>query len=168
MPAQTAGVFGSRRDMLMLGVFLGLCFAVSAAGGAVTAGSVTTWYPTLIKPSFNPPSWAFAPVWTLLYIFMAVAGWRVWRFSGGTVRRTALGMFALQLALNCAWSFLFFGARDIGLALIDIGALLAAIVITTILFWRINRVAGWLFVPYIAWVAYASVLNAALWMLNPA
>lgn len=154
------------RDVLALVVFLALCFAVSAIGGAITATSVDAWYQTLRKPSFNPPDWVFAPVWTALYIAMAVAGWRVWRRPRAEPRQAALTLFGVQLALNLAWSFLFFGYQRIGLALIDIALLLLAIVATAVVFWRIDRPAGALFVPYALWVAYAAVLNAALWRLN--
>ncbi|NIR28387.1 MAG: tryptophan-rich sensory protein [Gammaproteobacteria bacterium] len=145
---------------------MALCFAVSGIGGGVTATSVDTWYQTLQKPSFNPPDWVFAPVWTALYLLMAIAGWRVWRRARAEPRQAALTLFGAQLGLNLAWSFLFFGFQRIGLALLDIVVLLLAIIITTVLFWRIDRLAGALFVPYALWVAYATVLNAALWSLN--
>lgn len=132
----------------------------------MTATSVGTWYAGLAKPAFNPPNWGFGPVWTALYLMLAVAGWRVWRRRGAGGVRLALGALALQLALNLGWSFLFFGARLIGAALAEIALLLAAILATAVLFWRIDRVAGALFVPYAAWVAFATVLNAALWRLN--
>lgn len=153
--------------MLALFAFVVLCLVVSVLGGAVTATSVTTWYPTLVKPSFNPPNWAFAPVWTILYICMAVAAWRVWRQKTADGRRLALIAFGVQLALNLAWSFIFFGAQWIGLAMVEIAALLLAIIATAVLFWRIDRPAGLLFVPYIAWVGYATTLNVSLWILNP-
>ena len=153
------------RDAVVLLGFVALCLAVAAAGGAVTASSVGTWYAGLAKPSFNPPNWVFGPVWTALYLMMAFAGWRVWRRRGGDAR-LALGAWALQLALNLCWSLLFFGARLIGAALVEIAVLFAAIVATALLFWRIDRVAGALLVPYAAWVAFAALLNAALWRLN--
>jgi tryptophan-rich sensory protein len=134
----------------------------------VTASSVGTWYAGLAKPSFNPPNWVFGPVWTALYLMMAVAGWRVWRRRGADARLAmrALGAWALQLALNLCWSLVFFGARLIGAALVEIAVLFAAIVVTALLFWRIDRVAGALLIPYAAWVAFAALLNAALWRLN--
>lgn len=156
---------GRTSDLLGLAAFLALCLAVSAAGGWVTAGSVTTWYPTLHKPAFNPPNWVFAPVWTTLYLMIAVAGWRVWR-SRALATRTALAAYAVQLTLNLLWSFIFFGAHLIGAALADIALLFAAICINAVLFRRIDRVAGWLLVPYAAWVAFACLLNYALWRLN--
>ncbi len=131
-----------------------------------TASSVGTWYQTLAKPSFNPPDWVFAPVWTTLYILMGVAGWLVWRASGWGRATSALVLFAVQLALNLAWSFLFFGGRHIGLALIEIVLVLAAIVVTAFLFRRHSGWAALLLLPYAAWVSFATVLNAALWRLN--
>jgi translocator protein len=157
---------GARRDVLGLAVFLLLCLVASGIGGAITAGSVGTWYPTLEKPPFNPPDWVFAPVWTLLYIFMAVAGWRVWRTPPSAARRNALLLFAVQLVLNVLWSLLFFGLRSIGMALVEIVTLLLAIIATTVIFWRLDRLAGALFAPYVLWVGYAAVLNFSLWLLN--
>ena len=154
------------RDTVGFSVFLALCLAVAAVGGAVTASSVGTWYPTLAKPAFNPPNWIFAPVWTTLYFLMAIAAWRVWRRDGLRQARWALALFALQLGLNLAWSVLFFGMRMIGAALVEVVVLLLAIVATTLVFWQRDRVAGMLFLPYAAWVAFATVLNAALWRLN--
>ena len=154
------------RDVLGLAAFLVLCLAVSGIGAAVTATSVGTWYQALHKPAFNPPDWIFAPVWTTLYILMAIAGWRVWRQAGFETGRKALTVFMVQLALNLAWSFIFFGQQRIGLALIEIAILLLVIIATTVLFWRIDRWAGVLFLPYVLWVAFATVLNASLWWLN--
>ena len=154
------------QEVLGLVVFLAVCLAVSALGGLLTASSVDNWYTTLNKPTFNPPNWVFAPVWTTLYVLMAIAGWRIWRSSGPAVRRWPLIVFGAQLALNLLWSLLFFGLQQIGLALLDIWLLLFAISVNTVLFWRIDRLAGWFFVPYVLWVGFASVLNLSLWLLN--
>ena len=148
---------------LMLAGFLVVTFGVTAIGGLATSGSVRYWYPTLAKPAWTPPSWLFGPVWTLLYAMMAVAAWMAWRragWSGGLV------LFGVQLALNAAWSPLFFGWHRIDLALADIVLLWAAIMATTVAFWKATPVAGWLFVPYLLWVTFASGLNFALWRLN--
>lgn len=162
-----AGFFPSgRRDLAGLAGFVAGCLVVSAIGGAITARSVGTWYQSLQKPPFNPPDWVFAPVWTTLFVLMAVAAWRVWRRARTGSRRTALMVFAGQLGLNLAWSVLFFGLRRIDLALVEVAVLLLVLVANTVLFWRIDRLAGALFVPYVLWVAYAAVLNAALWALN--
>ncbi len=154
------------QDILGLVVFVTLCAAVSIVGGAVTATSVTTWYQALEKPVFNPPDWLFPIVWTILYLMIAIAGWRVWRRAPIAATRPALAVFAVQLALNLGWSFLFFGFQRIGLALAEIVILWLAIAATAVLFWRIDRWAGALLAPYLAWVAYATALNAALWVLN--
>jgi len=153
-------------DLLGLGGFLVLCLAISAIGGWVTADSVGTWYRTLQKPVFNPPDWVFAPVWILLYLLIALAGWRVWRRVGLSGARAGMVAYSAQLALNLAWSFLFFGGRLIGIALAEILLLLVVIGVNAVLFWRVDRLAGWLLVPYVAWVAFACVLNFALWRLN--
>lgn len=155
-----------RRDLPSLLVFLASCFAVAALGGAATASSVGTWYQALAKPAFNPPDWVFAPVWSLLYLTIALAGWRVWRRRARAGARAALAVYALQLALNLGWSLVFFGARQIGAALVEIALLLAAIAATQVLFYRVDRPAAWLLAPYAGWVAFAALLNAALWHLN--
>ena len=143
--------------------FILACLAIGGLGGWVTSGSVATWFPTLNKPPFNPPAWVFGPVWTTLYVMMGVAAWRVWRKAGWG---TALNLFAAQLALNCAWSFLFFGLQSPGLALLDIVPLLALILLTIRAFWPIDRIAGGLLMPYAAWVSFATLLNASIWWLN--
>ena len=154
------------RDYAGLAVFIALNAAVSALGGWATAESVGTWYVTLQKPPFNPPNWVFAPVWSALYLMIAIAGWRAWRRATGQQRNLAFTAYAVQLALNLSWSFVFFGARLIGPALAVIAALLVAILANAFLFWRIDRAAGALLMPYVAWVSFATLLNAALWWLN--
>ncbi|MBN33867.1 MAG: TspO protein [Rhodospirillaceae bacterium] len=154
------------RDLFGLLAFITLCLAVSGGGGAITATSVDTWYQALEKPPFNPPDWLFAPVWTTLYILMGIAAWRVWRLRSFEATRMAFAVFGAQLCLNLAWSFLFFALQRIDLALLEIIILLIAIITNTIVFWRIERLAGLLFVPYAVWVTYATILNAALWLLN--
>ncbi len=155
-----------RRDYLALAGFIALCASVSAAGGVVTATSVGGWYQTLAKPPFNPPDWLFGPVWTVLYLFIAIAGWRLWRSALGPARRTALTIYFVQLVVNLAWSFLFFGAWMIGAAFVDIAVLVLLIGACIVLFWRVDRWAALLFIPYGLWVAFASILNCSLWLLN--
>jgi benzodiazapine receptor len=154
------------KDYTALALFILLNAAISALGGWATAGSVDTWYLTLGKPPFNPPNWIFAPVWSALYVMIAIAGWRAWRRAEGRQRYLALTAYAVQLALNLSWSFVFFGARLIGPALAVIAVLLVAILANAFLFWRIDRAAGALLMPYAAWVSFATLLNAALWWLN--
>lgn len=157
---------GRSRDLLGLGVFVLVCLGISALGGWVTSGSVDTWYQALQKPPFNPPDWLFAPVWTLLYLMIAISGWRAWRSPAHDRLRVAMAAYAAQLALNLAWSWVFFGGRLIGPAFAVILLLLLAISVNAALFWRVDRLAGWLFLPYAAWVAFAAALNFALWRLN--
>ena len=155
-----------RHDLLALGAFLVLCLGIGALASIATAQNVGTWYQRLAKPPFNPPDWVFAPVWTTLYVLIAIAGWRVWRRRRLAGAPLEFGAYATQLALNLAWSFLFFGQRMIGVALVEIVLLLVAIALNATLFWRVDRPAGWLLAPYAAWVAFACLLNFALWRLN--
>jgi benzodiazapine receptor len=150
----------------MLVVFVGLCLAVGALGGWVTADSVKTWYTTINKPSFTPPNWVFGPVWTVLYVLMGIAGWRVWCKARPDQLRVPLALFAVQLALNLAWSVVFFGAHRIGGAVLVIVGLEAAILATMVAFRRIDGLAALLLVPYALWVVFAAVLNIAAWQLN--
>ncbi len=158
------------RSVLVLVLFLVACFAVAAFGGQFAPGA---WYAGLAKPAWNPPSWVFAPVWTVLYALMAVAGWLAWRTreparapGAAPDRALALGAFALQLVLNGAWSWLFFGLHRPGVAFAEIVALWLAILVTVVLFWRLRPLAGALLLPYLAWVGFAAALNLALWRLN--
>ena len=153
-------------EIISLIVFLIVCLSVSGVGGAITATSVDTWYQALEKPAFNPPDWVFAPVWTALYLFMGVAAWRIWRFRALKAAHIALVVFGLQLCLNVGWSFLFFGLQKINFALVEIVILLFVIISNMFLFWRLDRFAGSLFVPYVARVSYATILNASLSFLN--
>ena len=154
----------SPRDILYLAGFVGLCLAVGGVSGNSLSAGVREWFPTLVKPSFNPPSWVFAPVWTVLYIMMGIAAWLVWR-QGGDIT-LALWMFFIQLALNFLWSFLFFNLHRLDIALVDITALWIGIAATLYLFWNVDMRAGLLLVPYLAWVSFASLLNASFWRLN--
>lgn len=146
--------------------FVALCLGVAAIGGWATSISVGGWYQTLDKPRWTPPDRVFAPVWTIIYSMMAVAGYRVWRRAGVKAGHSALALFGVQLALNLLWSILFFGLQRTGLALLDIVLLWTAIAATAVAFWRIDRLAGILLLPYMVWVTYAVVLNAAIWHLN--
>jgi tryptophan-rich sensory protein len=140
--------------------------AVGAAASLVTVPNIASWFPDLVKPSFNPPGWLFAPVWVALYLLMAVAAWRVWRERG--LRSAPLLLYAMQLALNFAWAFIFFGAHRLGLALGEIATLLLFVIATTIAFWRADRLAGAMMLPYVAWVSFATLLNYEFWILNGA
>ena len=156
-----------RRSLIALGGFLVVCFLVAGLAGAVTNPKIPTWYAGLEKPAFTPPNWLFGPVWALLYAMMAVAAWRVWRTQGEPeLRRRALAVFGAQLALNCIWSFAFFGAESPLAGLLVILALEALILWTILLFARLDRTAALLMAPYAAWVAYAAALNLAIHALN--
>jgi len=138
---------------------------VGGLGGIATASSVKTWYPTLKKPSWNPPGWLFGPVWTTLYILMGVASWRVWQKQARPSHR-ALVWYGFQLGLNGMWSILFFGLRQPGAAFAEVIVLWAAILATAIKFCQIDRLAGALLVPYQLWVSFATALNGVVWWLN--
>ncbi len=151
------------RDWLALAGFVVLCLAVGALGGWATAQSVAEWYPTLNKPTWTPPPWVFAPVWTMLYILMGLAAWLVWRKGNA---RTAMVLFGVQLLLNLAWSFLFFGARSPGLGLVDIVVLWLAIAAMIFAYFSKSRPAALMMLPYLAWVSFATALNVAIYALN--
>jgi benzodiazapine receptor len=146
--------------------FLAVTFAAAAIGSAATFKSVGTWYPTLIKPAWNPPAWIFGPVWTTLYFAMAVAAWRVWRLVAREETGAVLRLYGFQLVLNALWSVLFFGLQKPGWALAEI--ILFWIVLIAILrrFWRVDPVAGVLWSAYVGWVTFATALNSAIWALN--
>jgi translocator protein len=153
------------KEWLGWGVFVAICFLAAAIGSWFTAGSVKTWYPTLLKPG-TPPAWLFGPVWTTLYLLMGTAAWLVWRQRSEADVTPALALFFAQLALNATWSFLFFGLHRPGLALLEILALLAGIIATMATFALLSRLAFWLMAPYVAWVSYATFLNFGIWRLN--
>ncbi|TKC10843.1 tryptophan-rich sensory protein [Pedobacter polaris] len=154
-------------EFLPFVIFLIIPLAIGAIGGFFTMESVKTWYTTLNKPTFNPPNWVFGPVWTTLYVLMGIASYLVWKQRSIVAGyKWAFGIYFLQLALNLMWSFLFFYQHQIGLALIEIGLLLVTIIINAFIFYRINKVAGLLFIPYILWVSFASYLTYSIFILN--
>jgi benzodiazapine receptor len=149
-------------------IALAVCLSVGYSASVITRPSIATWYVDLIKPSFNPPNWVFMPAWTLLYILMAVAAGLVWdkiKEQNQEVK-TALGFFLIQLTLNAIWSYVFFGLKNPLLALIEIALLELMIYETYLKFIKINKTAGYLLIPYMAWVAFAGILNASIWWLN--
>ena len=199
----------ARRPLLF---FLLATLAVGALASAFTEPNIRGWYGGLLHPALTPPDWVFAPVWTALYVLMAVAAWRVWRqlgsaslarealgrgsrpsepsaaagpggpkargsgrpFAGPTasldgwgLMNIEMGAYGAQLVFNFGWSAIFFGAHRIGLALADISFLVLLVLITTLLFWRRDRIAGLLFLPYLGWTAFTTVQNQGLWALNP-
>ncbi|HEY3705191.1 MAG TPA: TspO/MBR family protein [Terracidiphilus sp.] len=143
-----------------------LCQGAGFMGARFTAPEIPAWYRTLRKPSFNPPSWIFGPVWTLLYLLMGIAAWRITQTPGSALRSAALGVFGLQLALNLLWSWIFFRRHALAAALGEVLVLWIAIAATTFLFARVDSPAAWLLAPYLAWTAFAALLNAAILRLN--
>ncbi|QFZ17957.1 TspO/MBR family protein [Saccharothrix syringae] len=152
----------ARRPLAGLAVFVA-AVAATAVVGALAATSAPAEYERLVTPSWAPPAWLFGPVWTALYALVAVSGWLFWKRFGAT---RELGLFAVQLVLNAAWTPLFFAAGRYGWALVDIVALLVAVAALVVLFGRRHRLAAWLLVPYLAWVAFATALNAGILALN--
>lgn len=155
----------SNTAKLVLSVIL--CVSVGALGSIVTAPEIQGWYSHLLKPSWNPPNWLFAPVWTALYILMGIALSLIWKAGANNdVKQWAVLVFAVQLALNFLWSYIFFHEHLPGWAFVEIVVLWLLILCCIIAVARINRVAAWLLVPYISWVSFAAVLNYAVWKLN--
>jgi tryptophan-rich sensory protein len=153
----------SGRSLLGLIVALALTFSAGYVGSRFPPDER---YAALEKPPWNPPGWLFGPVWGTLYLLMAIAAWLVWRESGFPGAAIPLGLFVVQLVLNAAWSWVFFGRNQLGLALAEILVLWVAILGTIIAFWRVRPISGILLVPYLLWVTFAAVLNATLWRLN--
>lgn len=151
----------------VLALLILLCLFVEVAGGWFTQSHVNTWYPTLIKPSWTPPAWIFGPVWTILYLLMAISMWLIWnreQLSGYHFQPYLL--FAVQLGLNLAWSFFFFYLKNPFFGLINIALLIVALSATIYSFWKISRLAAFLLMPYWIWLVYAASINAAIWWLN--
>jgi translocator protein len=155
------------RDLSRLFICVGTVLLASAVGSFATVRSIPTWYKGLAKPSFNPPGWLFGPAWMVLYLLMAVAAWLVWKQGLGAAGvKLALAVFLAQLILNALWSILFFGLRSPLAGLVEIVVLWLAILATIVLFFRVSVPAGFMLLPYIAWVSFAAVLNAAIFGLN--
>lgn len=143
-----------------------LCEAVGIVGALTTATGDSPWYQALEKPVFQPPSWVFGPVWTVLYALMGIAAWRVWRRRRDVAVGGAMGLFVVQLVLNGIWTPVFFGAHRIRLALVILVALVVVLTATIRSFRRVDPLAAGLLVPYLLWVLFATVLNASIVALN--
>jgi benzodiazapine receptor len=154
------------RDRIALGIFIAITLAVEIAASLFTASSVGGWYVGLRKPSRTPPGWLFGPVWTALYLAMAVAAWLVFTERARTSVSLPLWLFAIQLVLNGAWSALFFGLRNPAFGLAEILVLWVFVLLTLLSFWSVRPLAGALLIPYQLWVTYAAALNFAIWRLN--
>lgn len=150
----------------LLGSLL-ITFGASAIGSYLTTPSIKTWYATINQTSLTPPNWVFGPVWTILFLLMAIALYMVWSDRNKKkTRHQAVRLFFAQLIANVAWSGLFFGLHNIGLAFIEIMFLLILITYCLLAFYRLNKTAGWLLFPYFLWVSFATVLNLSLWLAN--
>jgi translocator protein len=156
----------SKQPLLGLAAWLLLSFA--AAGlGAIASVDAAAFYRQLILPAWAPPGWLFGPVWSVLYLCMAIAAWLVWRARGFDGARTALVLFLLQLGANTLWSWLFFAWRIGVLAFVDVIGLWVLIIATLFAFWRVQRVAAALLIPYLVWVTFAAALTYSVWRNNP-
>jgi tryptophan-rich sensory protein len=140
---------------------------IAAAIGAAASVNASSFYAQLVQPGWAPPAWVFGPVWTALYLMIGIAAWLVWRVAGFRAARLGLVLFLSQLGLNALWSWLFFGWHRGALAFADILVLWILIGATLVAFWRVRAIAGWLLVPYLLWVSFATVLNFSIWQLNP-
>lgn len=156
-----------RFNFIALIINLAIPLAIGALGAYFTASSVDTWFKTVNKPSFNPPDSVFGPVWTFLYILMGLSAYLVWqkRDQIAHVPRTA-AIYLIQLVLNLAWSFIFFYAHELGIAVIEIVVLWIVIIINAFTFYKIDKTAGLLFIPYILWVSFATILTYNIFVLN--
>ena len=156
----------SHTHLIVLFVFIIVCLGVGGLGAIATTPEIDGWYRTIAKPSWNPPGYVFGPVWTTLFVLMGIAAWLVWKGKGFKEAKIPLGLFAAQLLLNVAWSWIFFNRHQLGWAFAEILILWLAIAVTTIAFFKETKVAGALMLPYLAWVSFAAVLNFTIWRLN--
>ncbi len=155
------------KKFIKLVLSLIICLSAGFIGSIFTRQSVSTWYPTINKPSFNPPNWIFSPVWTTLFILMGIALFLVWQKGlSEKTNRFAFIIFIIQLIFNMAWSLAFFGLKSPFLGFLVIIVLLLLILLTIMKFFKVSKVAGWLLIPYILWVSFATVLNFSIWILN--
>jgi benzodiazapine receptor len=150
-------------NSLKVAIFLFICFLPGIIGLQFSPGQ---WYTALSKPSWTPPGWIFAPVWTILYFMIGISGYWAWNTSDSRNRKAAFCVFALQLALNATWSWVFFGLHNISVSVINILALWVFILMNIVFFYRLSAVAGYLLIPYLVWVSFAAVLNWSIWRLN--
>ncbi|MCH5585677.1 tryptophan-rich sensory protein [Shimazuella sp. AN120528] len=156
-----------RHAILSFSVFLSICFSVALIGALMTEIGENSWFTGLQKPTFQPPNWIFGPVWTVLYILIAISGWLVYIQERTPIRKFVLQVYAAQLILNLLWTFLFFGLHSLILSLVDIFILVFTIFYYIVISRNLSKWAALLFVPYAIWVTFAALLNLSLWMLNP-
>jgi tryptophan-rich sensory protein len=158
----------AKKVSILFGVIVSVLIAQMAGfiGSFFTAPSIQSWYVFLEKPFFAPPNWLFAPAWITLYVLMGIAAFLVWRKRSVVGAKLALWLYGVQLALNALWSIIFFGMRNPGLAFVEIVVLWFLILVVTLKFLKVKKVAGYLFVPYLLWVSFAAILNFTVWRLN--
>lgn len=156
----------NRARLVGLVVFLFACLGAGGLGAIATTPEIDGWYRTIEKPAWNPPDYVFGPVWTTLFVMMAVAAWLIWQSAGWKAAALPMTLFGIQLALNVGWSWIFFGMHAPGWAFAEIIILWLAIAATTATFFKRSPIAGWLMVPYLSWVSFASVLNFTIWQMN--
>lgn len=152
---------------LKLVISIVVCLAVGGTGSFFTISEITNWYSTINKPTFNPPNYLFGPVWTTLYIFMAIAFWLIWKSDAqNNLKKKAMLLFGIQLVLNFFWSIIFFNFHQLGFASIEIVLMWIFILLTILAFYPISKTAAYLLVPYLCWVSFATVLSFSIWHLN--
>jgi tryptophan-rich sensory protein len=156
----------NQKRWVPLALFLVLAFAAAGIGALATTTGIEGWYATLQKPSWNPPRALFGPVWTVLYVLMAVATWQAWNTGEGGQARRTVSLYSAQLTLNALWSVLFFGLHRPDMAFVEILILWAVLLVILFRYWRIKKAAAWLWMPYVLWVTFAAVLNGTIWSLN--
>lgn len=154
------------KKLVLLGGFILLPLLVGAISGYATASSVTTWYAELVKPSFSPPNWLFAPVWTILYLLMGISAFLIFRSPASADRLLSLDLFFVQLAFNFSWSWVFFWFQSPGFAVVNIIVLLILILLMVHRYYKVNKLAALLQIPYLCWILFATMLNSAVWYLN--
>lgn len=148
-------------------ISIAIPLAIGGVSGFFTTEGVATWFTTVNKPSFNPPNWLFAPVWTALYIMMGIGFFLIWKSNAAaTLKNKAIRIYFIQLSFNFLWSFLFFYMHQPGWALLDILLLWVSIILTMFAFRKVSVAAPWLLLPYICWVSFATLLNYSIWRLN--
>jgi benzodiazapine receptor len=163
---QRVGSMTARTRFVGLMTFVLLCLGAGGLGAVATTPEIAGWYKTLAKPSWNPPDYVFGPVWTTLYILMAIAAWLVWKPAGFTAAAAPMTLFAVQLTLNIAWSWIFFGMHQPRWAFLEVVILWLAIVATTVAFFRCSTIAECMMLPYLTWVSFAAALNFTIWRMN--
>lgn len=156
----------SKKNIAKLIISIALPLVLGSVAGMFTSQSVPYWYAALNKPAFNPPGWIFGPVWTLLYLLMGISFFMVWKQEKDKLRNLAILIYSVQLLLNFAWSFIFFYFKLIGLALVEIVLLWCAIILMLVLFKKVKPIAAYINIPYLLWVSFAAILNAAYYILN--